>query len=55
MIVYLANKTQFREWAESLGSTATEMDLDSQFHCNGSDDYLAWLDHVLQVRESSPK
>jgi hypothetical protein len=30
MIAYLANKTQFREWAESLGAKVTEMDLESQ-------------------------
>lgn len=49
----IGNKTQIREWAESLGATVTEMDLESQFRCNGSDGYLAWLDRVLQVRETA--
>jgi len=31
----------------------TEMDLESQFRCNGSDGYLASLDRVLQVRETA--
>lgn len=27
------------------------LELNSQFRCNGSDGYLAWLDHILQVKE----
>lgn len=46
----IGDKSQIREWASSLGATVTEMDLESQFRCNGSDGYLAWLDRVLQVR-----
>lgn len=49
----IGDKFQIREWAESLGATVTEMDLESQFRCNGSDGYLAWLDRVLQVRETA--
>ena len=29
------------------------MELQSQFRCNGSDGYLAWLDHVLQIRDTA--
>ncbi len=28
------------------------MELTSQFRCNGSDGYLAWLDNTLQIRET---
>ena len=49
----IGNKTQIRDWAESLGATVTEMDLESQFRCNGSDGYLAWIDRALQVRETA--
>ena len=49
----IGGKTQIRDWAESLGATVTEMDLESQFRCNGSDGYLAWIDRVLQVRETA--
>jgi hypothetical protein len=49
----IGNKSQIRQWAESLGATVTEMDLESQFRCNGSDGYLAWIDRVLQVRETA--
>jgi uncharacterized protein len=49
----IGEKSQIREWASSLGATVTEMDLESQFRCNGSDGYLAWLDRVLQLRETA--
>lgn len=29
------------------------MELASQFRCNGSDGYLAWLDNALQIRETA--
>lgn len=32
---------------------AAEYTLSSQFRCNGSDGYLAWLDDVLQVRPTA--
>jgi len=49
----IGEKSQICEWAESVGATVTEMDLVSQFRCNGSDGYLAWVDRVLQVRETA--
>jgi DUF2075 family protein len=35
------------------GAKVTKMALSSQFRCNGSDGYLAWLDDVLQIRETA--
>lgn len=29
------------------------LELQSQFRCNGSDGYLAWLDHLLEIRETA--
>ncbi len=49
----IGEKSQIREWASSLGAKVTEMDLESQFRCNGSDGYLAWIDRVLQIRETA--
>lgn len=40
-------------WAEVLDSEVKEMELVSQFRCNGSDGYLAWLDGVLEIRETA--
>lgn len=39
-------------WAEEAGAGIDEMWLQSQFRCNGSDGYVAWLDHVLGVRDT---
>ncbi|HUV50581.1 MAG TPA: DNA/RNA helicase domain-containing protein [Anaerolineae bacterium] len=41
------------KWANKLGATVHSMELQSQFRCNGSDGYLAWLDNVLQIKETA--
>lgn len=46
-------KAELHSWARNAGADITEMELQSQFRCNGSDGYLAWLDHVLQVRATA--
>ncbi len=40
-------------FAKKAGAHITRMELDSQFRCNGSDGYLAWLDDVLGIRETA--
>ncbi|MEQ1858127.1 MAG: DUF2075 domain-containing protein, partial [Longimicrobiales bacterium] len=40
-------------WASELGAEVEERRLHSQFRCNGSDGYLAWLDHTLGIRETA--
>ena len=44
---------EIRYWAAKEGSEVTEMELVSQFRCNGSDGYLAWLDDALEIRETA--
>ena len=44
---------EIQKWAEELDSEVSEMELVSQFRCNGSDGYLAWLDDVLEIRETA--
>lgn len=44
---------EIKKWALRLGSDFSEMELTSQFRCNGSDGYLAWLDDVLEIRETA--
>ncbi|WP_431217958.1 DNA/RNA helicase domain-containing protein [Puia sp. P3] len=41
------------EWAAKLGAKVTKLSLASQFRCAGSDGYLAWLDNLLQIRETA--
>ena len=44
---------QIRHWAQLHGAEVHELELSSQFRCNGSDGYLAWLDNTLQVRTTA--
>lgn len=44
---------EIKKWALKLGSDFSVMELTSQFRCNGSDGYLAWLDDVLEIRETA--
>jgi uncharacterized protein len=41
------------EWANTLGAQVHTMTLSSQFRCNGSDEYVAWLDNTLQIHETA--
>lgn len=49
----IGEKDEIKMWAMQLGAQVHEMKLESQFRCNGSDGYLAWLDNTLQIRETA--
>lgn len=49
----IGQKDEIRKWAEKENAEVVELELSSQFRCNGSDGYLAWLDHVLQLKETA--
>ncbi len=40
-------------WAEKEGARVQRLKLKSQFRCNGSDGYLAWLENTLQLKETA--
>jgi len=44
---------EIRKWAERANADLFETELSSQFRCSGSDGYMAWLDYVLQIRETA--
>lgn len=44
---------EIKRWAAVNGAEVHEEELTSQFRCNGSDGYLAWLDVVLEIRETA--
>lgn len=44
---------EIEKWAKEEGSELTYLELVSQFRCNGSDGYMAWLDDVLGIRETA--
>ncbi len=49
----IGDKEEIRKYAKKLGATVFELELESQFRCNGSDGYLAWLDNTLQIHETA--
>ena len=44
---------EIKQWAAANHAEVYEEELTSQFRCNGSDGYLAWLDDVLEIRETA--
>mgnify|MGYP000979227792 FL=1 len=49
----IGNINEIKKWARELGSAVTELELVSQFRCNGSNGYLAWLDDTLEIRQTA--
>ncbi|WP_163853437.1 DUF2075 domain-containing protein [Paenibacillus elgii] len=49
----VGNKDQIKHFAQLYNAEVVEMELPSQFRCNGSDGYLAWLDDVLEIRSTA--
>ena len=44
---------EIEKWAKFASAEITHMELVSQFRCNGSDGYLAWLDNTLEIRQTA--
>ena len=51
----IGKKSEIEKWAIKLGAEVEHEKLESQFRCNGSDGYLAWIDDVLEIRETANK
>lgn len=49
----IGDAEEIRHWANQEHAKVHELELTSQFRCNGSDGYLAWLDNNLQIRETA--
>ncbi len=44
---------EIKKYAFELGAGIKIVELESQFRCNGSDGYLAWLDNLLEIRKTA--
>lgn len=44
---------ELKKWAQYHNAEIYGGELQSQFRCNGSDGYLAWIDHMLQIRKTA--
>ena len=49
----IGEKDEIRRWAKKHTAKVTELKLESQFRCNGSDGYLAWLDNTLEISKTA--
>lgn len=49
----IGTKGEIEKWASRLNANIHHLKLESQFRCGGSDGYLAWIDNVLQIRETA--
>jgi DUF2075 family protein len=49
----IGSREEIERWAKQLGAEISFDVLESQFRCNGSDGYLAWLDQLLEIRETA--
>jgi len=49
----IGSVAEIEKWASLAGAEITHLELVSQFRCNGSDGYLAWLDNTLEIRETA--
>ncbi|MDD4733398.1 MAG: DUF2075 domain-containing protein [Bacilli bacterium] len=44
---------EIKRYGKYYNASIHKMDLKSQFRCDGSDGYLAWLDNILEIRETA--
>lgn len=44
---------EINKYIKEFDAESEILELQSQFRCNGSDGYIAWLDNVLQIRETA--
>jgi uncharacterized protein len=49
----VGDRESIRTFAHEFGAEVFEYELESQFRCNGSDGYLAWLDNTLDINETA--
>lgn len=49
----IGSVAEIEKWANAADAEIIHLELISQFRCNGSDGYLAWLDNTLKIRETA--
>ena len=49
----IGSEDLIRKFAKEQGAGIYTFDLDSQFRCNGSDGYIAWLDRILEIKDTA--
>lgn len=49
----IGSEDLIKKFSNEAGAGIYTFDLDSQFRCNGSDGYIAWLDRVLDIKDTA--
>ncbi|MBI2134967.1 DUF2075 domain-containing protein [Candidatus Woesearchaeota archaeon] len=49
----IGRKSEIEKYASLFNAEVKTLELNSQFRCNGSDGYLAWLDDLLGIKETA--
>lgn len=49
----IGKKAEIESWAVQANANIQHFKLSSQFRCNGSNAYTAWLDNILDIRETA--
>jgi DUF2075 family protein len=49
----IGSDAEISKWAAHSGATLHQLELSSQFRCNGSDGYMAFLDNLLGIRKTA--
>lgn len=49
----IGSEELIKKFANGLDAGIYTFDLDSQFRCNGSDGYLAWIDRILEIKDTA--
>ncbi len=48
----IGTKKEIKKWANNLNANVIELYLESQFSCNGSDNYLEFVDYLLGLKDN---
>ena len=48
----IGTKKEIKKWANNLNANVIEFYLESQFRCNGSDNYLKFVDYLLGLKDN---
>ncbi|MEG2907685.1 MAG: DNA/RNA helicase domain-containing protein [Erysipelotrichaceae bacterium] len=49
----IGDQETIEKYAKEFNAEVEHVILESQFRCNGSDGYLAWLDNILEIKETA--
>ena len=49
----IGSRQEIKKFANQMNADIEEMELEAQFRCSGSDGYVAWLDDVLEIRDTA--